>query len=708
MNRLSLCMIVKNEQEMLPACLASVRGVVDEMIIVDTGSVDRTKEIALAAGAKVVDFAWCDDFAAARNAALPHVTGQWILVLDADERLVARDAGEIRRAIQDPSLDLGLLPLHSASRVDARDEEVLSGEARRGEAVLLPRLLRRTPDLFWDGVVHEHVAHWIAKRVERCRGVAASIVHLGAVPSVREARAKSERNIQLLRRRAQLEPQNPLPYTFLSQEYRNVQRIEEADLAIAQAWRMLCRLAPIQNPKPQIVDTATLMAHVCIEKHDPAAALQVLDLAFSWHANHPNLWFLLGLAHQLEASQATNQADRRAAYLRAIDAHQKCVSMDGRAFPEEMLAGITGATGWFHLGNILLQLGELGDAEAVFSTAVKNYPNEKRLAIGRALVHIEQGNALSALSAMEPLMAQGVCDAWAIAAAAAESLGQYEDAAFFLKQVRGEAIVPLSLGLATSVERTLSLISGKPIGGLDVAGRLNALITRKALPRGFETANAYSRARVAHTVRLLAKRGDGAAIETLLEPRAEQALPGIHDVVKSTLAEMGINAEEDSEPELLVIGGPYARGLLAALSKHPRLVDVERSNLIGAAADDSRTRRIPGREDLLARIFAVGKRGRAIVVANEPLSVWRAAFPHCRAITVGESSNDPMTRSFPANAIEQPEQLLRDALAFIGEVWTDRVLGSFSPHLNGMTTKVLNSPQPPPNRSAEPVAGGLR
>jgi radical SAM superfamily enzyme YgiQ (UPF0313 family)/glycosyltransferase involved in cell wall biosynthesis/ADP-heptose:LPS heptosyltransferase/predicted O-methyltransferase YrrM len=82
---LSLCMIVKNEEQYLPRCLHSIAPVVDEMIIVDTGSTDRTKNIAVAYGAKLYDFSWNDDFSEARNASLAKASGDWIFVLDADE-----------------------------------------------------------------------------------------------------------------------------------------------------------------------------------------------------------------------------------------------------------------------------------------------------------------------------------------------------------------------------------------------------------------------------------------------------------------------------------------------------------------------------------------------------------------------------------------------------------------------------------------------
>ncbi|QLE59333.1 tetratricopeptide repeat protein [Nostoc sp. TCL26-01] len=92
-------MIVKNEEKMLPKCLASVQNVVDEMVVLDTGSSDRTPQIATQFGAKVYDFVWCNDFSAARNAALKYVTGDWVLVLDADETLTSAIVPHLRNAI---------------------------------------------------------------------------------------------------------------------------------------------------------------------------------------------------------------------------------------------------------------------------------------------------------------------------------------------------------------------------------------------------------------------------------------------------------------------------------------------------------------------------------------------------------------------------------------------------------------------------------
>ncbi|MBV8424694.1 MAG: glycosyltransferase family 2 protein, partial [Candidatus Eremiobacteraeota bacterium] len=105
---ISLCMIVRDEERFLPDALESVRGVVDEMCIVDTGSRDTTVEIARRAGARIREIAWEDDFSKARNAALEMATYRWILVIDADERLSPRSRDFVRELRDRPAELTGL------------------------------------------------------------------------------------------------------------------------------------------------------------------------------------------------------------------------------------------------------------------------------------------------------------------------------------------------------------------------------------------------------------------------------------------------------------------------------------------------------------------------------------------------------------------------------------------------------------------------
>ncbi|AFY35742.1 glycosyl transferase family 2 [Calothrix sp. PCC 7507] len=170
--KLSLCMIVKNEAATLPKCLNSVKNFVDEMIVLDTGSSDRTPEIATAYGATVHHFQWCNDFSAARNAALKHVTGDWILVLDADETLTPEIVPQIHSTIESEEYLLINLVRHEVG-------------AEQSPYSLVSRLFRNHPDIHFSRPYHALVddsvseiltteSHW---QIGYLQGVA--ILHKG-------------------------------------------------------------------------------------------------------------------------------------------------------------------------------------------------------------------------------------------------------------------------------------------------------------------------------------------------------------------------------------------------------------------------------------------------------------------------------------------------------------------------------------------------
>lgn len=194
---ISLCMIVRDEEAMLEDCLSSVDGFVDQMVIVDTGSTDRTVEIAKKYGATVVDFEWTGSFSDARNESLKHATGDWVLWLDADERLASKDGPLLREL---------------SSRVWVEGFHVIEthllGNDGSGAAAHEPmRLFQRRSEYHWRGTIHEQVAWslptWIPDRVQRSH---LRITHLGYMSQVVDDRGKKERNIELLRRQHEDDP----------------------------------------------------------------------------------------------------------------------------------------------------------------------------------------------------------------------------------------------------------------------------------------------------------------------------------------------------------------------------------------------------------------------------------------------------------------------------------------------------------------------
>jgi tetratricopeptide (TPR) repeat protein len=207
---LSACLIVKNEEANLPRCLAALRGRVDEMVVVDTGSSDRTVEIAKQHGAIVAHFAWCEDFAAARNVSFQHATGDWIVVIDADDELMEREPGALRRLCQQAPAGTAGFNMTVISPTD---------EAGETESVIYQwRVLRNRASIEYRGRVHEQLvspdpnAHPLDQDE-------AWIRHAGYGHRGEAQASKSKRNLQLLEQAVAVAPGDPYNHYNLGCEY---------------------------------------------------------------------------------------------------------------------------------------------------------------------------------------------------------------------------------------------------------------------------------------------------------------------------------------------------------------------------------------------------------------------------------------------------------------------------------------------------------
>lgn len=198
--KISLCMIVKDEQKWLPGCLESVRGFVDEIVVVDTGSSDQTVAIARSFGAEVFHYRWNDDFSQARNESLRHATGDWILFLDADERLDPIGGGDcLRQSACGLPADAFLVPILNRS-VDAGEQTTV------GSAI---RFFRNIPGIRFSGRVHEGVDRFLSlKGATILRGPFA-VNHLGYAQDQETVQSKYRRNLELIGRELEEEPENP-------------------------------------------------------------------------------------------------------------------------------------------------------------------------------------------------------------------------------------------------------------------------------------------------------------------------------------------------------------------------------------------------------------------------------------------------------------------------------------------------------------------
>lgn len=199
--RLSLCMIVKDEEKFLPQCLESVRGIVDEMVIVDTGSRDRTVEIAEARGAQVHTFAWTDDFSEARNEALKHCTGDWVLWLDADEALEPSSVGPLREAMVRPQFGSFLMQVVNFMSEGSTNDVFTHHPCR---------LFRRIPGARFSGKIHEQVLPSIAEAGMLSANLAgARILHYGYAAGTMDEKKKLDRTMRLVEAELDADPDSP-------------------------------------------------------------------------------------------------------------------------------------------------------------------------------------------------------------------------------------------------------------------------------------------------------------------------------------------------------------------------------------------------------------------------------------------------------------------------------------------------------------------
>lgn len=146
---ISLCMIVKNEEDVLGRCLSSIKDAVDEIIIVDTGSTDKTKEIALKYTDKIYDFKWCDDFAKARNKSFEYATKEYILWLDADDVISPENLIKLKTLKSTLTKTTDTVTMVYSLTRDENDKTVYS--LRRN------RLVKRENKFKWIGQIHEYI-----------------------------------------------------------------------------------------------------------------------------------------------------------------------------------------------------------------------------------------------------------------------------------------------------------------------------------------------------------------------------------------------------------------------------------------------------------------------------------------------------------------------------------------------------------------------
>ena len=278
---LSLAMMVKNEEEFLEPALLSARDWVDEMVVVDTGSTDRTVEIARDLGARVEYFEWCNSFSKARNETLRHSRGEWVAILDADERFRGQQPGNIRQYLKP-----GASWPFQAYMVNVENQRL---DGTPMSSFFSIRFFPNQPDkLGYGGRVHNRFGPLVeGVTIDATRYLGLEVVHLGYDPQLYVGRKKAERSLPLIEQTVRETP-NDLQYRFyLGREYYLLGRNDEAIEHLAFATEgMVARGggSPLQ-------EAATLLARAYEEAKDDERSLAAANVALPFYPGHPDLLF---------------------------------------------------------------------------------------------------------------------------------------------------------------------------------------------------------------------------------------------------------------------------------------------------------------------------------------------------------------------------------------------------------------------------------
>jgi tetratricopeptide (TPR) repeat protein len=340
-------MIVKNEESRLGACLASVADLVDEMVVVDTGSTDRTKEIAAGFKVRLFDFAWVDDFSAARNEALRHATGEWIFWLDADDLLDEENRGRFKTLVEN-------LPAEKNVAFEMKCRSISDVATGTSTEVSHVRLFPRHPEVSWHLRVHEQVLPDLHTLGFEIRWTDVVIQHLGYQDFELRQR-KMQRDLGLLHKELLERPDDPFVLFFLGWTYQALQRLPEAIPHLRQALEL-------SNPEePRVRKGFSLLSQAYRQTGQPAEALGICRQGRQLYPRDPELLFEEGLI----LGEAGNMAGAESVYRQLLE------TPPDTYFSYSVDPGIQGYKTRFMLALVYNSQQRFAEAEAQLRAAVQ-------------------------------------------------------------------------------------------------------------------------------------------------------------------------------------------------------------------------------------------------------------------------------------------------------------------------------------------------
>lgn len=340
-------MIVKNEEDNLPRCLESVKGIVDEMIIVDTGSTDKTVEIARSFGARVFHYEWNNDFSAARNFALNKAGGKWILLMDADDELDKNDAYKIK-------------PLLNDNKKDAYLFETISyvGEKPGIDSLsnLNVRIIRNKPEYRFIGAIHEQILISVLQNGGIAREMPIKVYHYGYLSHNIKDKNKRKRNMAILDVELKNDPENPFHNFNMGTEYMALGNDEKAYEHFKKAYDNL------KGAKTGYTSKLLIRMIMCLNQLNRLdEALNLCDSSIERYPCITDIVFLKGMIYH-----------RLRQYSLALKCFMKCIEMGDPPLLEKFITGVGGFKAYYAMGEIYYEMMD-------YQEAINCYVNSLRL-----------------------------------------------------------------------------------------------------------------------------------------------------------------------------------------------------------------------------------------------------------------------------------------------------------------------------------------
>lgn len=279
---LTLCMIVKNEEDLLGECLLKSKELVDEIIIVDTGSSDKTKDIALKFTSKVYDFKWCNDFSKARNFSIDKSTNDWVLVLDADEIVESYDKASILNFITKNENIIKVGRIQEISILENGVENSKSFER-------VSRLFNKKYN-HYEGLIHEQILSNDGT-INETQNVYISVIHKGYTKEVLEKTNKLKRNEALLEEAIEINKNDPYLYYQLGKTQYMIKNYDKSSLNFQKALEY-----DLNFNMEYVADLIETYGYSLINSENYSKALE-LEYFYPYYKENPDFNFILALIY---------------------------------------------------------------------------------------------------------------------------------------------------------------------------------------------------------------------------------------------------------------------------------------------------------------------------------------------------------------------------------------------------------------------------